>query len=204
MTIEKFIYNNNVPKDIITFFKNKLKEKYLLNPIFSYLDTPKIMKFPVLDDNIGVNCEYCYRKDFFTKIHMGEYISCPLCTDWDENMENKDYHYYRTDIEDFKEAKKIWGDKYKMYDSILEYLEYCKECNILYKSSITHSRQGCSESVYYVKFINKFKYKNKIYNNCMPLFDNWDHVSYLYPLLTDIEWKCTSNNREIDCPRNQY
>lgn len=37
-TIEKYIDFKNVPIDIIMFFQNKIKEKYLLNEIFGYLD----------------------------------------------------------------------------------------------------------------------------------------------------------------------
>lgn len=140
-----------------------------------------VMKFPVLDTRKnGCYCDSgCGIKDFFICANeFVNFIHCPNCSkiqfDYEIDLDTKDFG------DDFDEEK-LFGDC----------IYICKNCNIIIKDGKEHSFNG-RYSIYYAKFINKFKFNGKIYNNVMPLFKNFKHAITLYKLLEDVEWKCSS------------
>ena len=127
----------------------------------------------------GTPCRDCKTKGFFS-YYSDEQLVCPLCGYNEDEDEDEDDTDTDTDT-----LKKILGRN----------VNYCSNCNILYKIKCQHGSNGCSMDTWYGSFIQEFEYNDKLYRG-MPQFD--DISECLKFPFSKIKWLCMCNNRCTD------
>jgi hypothetical protein len=72
-------------------------------------------------------------------------------------------------------------------DYEIEYC-FCEKCMIIYNIGCKHAENGCTDNIYNVHFIGKYKYNDEIFIG-MPQFDDKNQINDIEIL----EWICPNN-----------
>lgn len=142
----------------------------------------------IADNFIRQYCSGCSTKGFFSSTpNGGDYITCPLCDNFDWESWN-----YNTDKYNEYYEKYGYMDNGELTVGCLDFGSYCDKCNILFETGCTHNAKGCTDSIYNGHIIGKWEYKGEIYIG-MPCFDNVEEYFKEGPKIKVLEVLCPNN-----------